>query len=124
MPLIKISENNFPSWSEVKKINLIKIDFEKEISVANSLGKIALFFIEGNIVIKINDEEKIFNEGESLITNAKSISIKSKNNESQILIIEGNWKNETGNSGIFKMNISDKPKNIGDYIDYERNTNS
>ena len=76
MPLIKISENNFPDWSEIKKISLFDVDANRPVSVKTSFEKSAIFLINGICLIKIFDEEKTCAKESKIFLNNESIFIK------------------------------------------------
>ena len=120
MPLLKISENKFPEWSEVKKIAQFSIDPNSTSEITKSFPKYALFVISGECSIKTNGYEKIFLENDSLFSDKKNISIKTTNHKTEIVMIEGNWNDEIGGSAVFKMSKLSTPRNIGDPVDYPR----
>ena len=120
MPLLKISENKFPKWSEVKKIDRIILEPESSTKIVKSFSKYALFVMSGECTIKVNDYEKLFQEDDSLFSDRKNILIKSLNRKIELVMIEGTWKNEIGDSAVFRMSKHSVPCNIGDPVDYPR----
>lgn len=120
MPLLKISENNFPDWSEVKRITQLTIEANSSAAVTNSFPQYALFIISGECSIRTNGYEKIFLENDSLFSHKKNISIKTTAQKTELVIIEGNWNDEIGGSAVFKMSKNSIPRNIGDQVDYPR----
>jgi len=120
MPLLKISENKFPDWSEVKRITQLSIDSHGNTEITKSFPKYAIFVISGECSIRTNGYEKIFLENDSLISDKKNISIKTTMQKTELVMIEGNWSDEIGGSAVFKMSKHSTPRNIGDPVDYSR----
>ena len=120
MPLLKLSENKFPDWSEVKKISQLTIESNRTTEITKSFSKYALFVISGECSIRTNGYEKIFIENDSLFSDKKNISIKTTTQKTEIVMIEGIWGDEIGGSAVFKMSKHSTPRNIGDPVDYPR----
>ena len=120
MPLLKINENKFPEWSEVKKITWNSIEPNSSSELSISFLKFALFVISGECSIIVNGKENSFIENDSVFLNKMNVSIKTKDQKTEIVTIEGNWGNEIGGSAVFKMSKNSKPKNVGDPVDYNR----
>lgn len=120
MPLLKISENTFPDWCEVKSIRLLPVEPNNLMEVTKSFQKYAIFIVSGECCIKVNGYEKLFLENDSLFSDKKSIIIKSKDKKTEIVFIEGNWSDELGGSAVFRMSRFSTPRNIGDPVDYNR----
>ncbi|MCU0415123.1 MAG: hypothetical protein MUE91_12115 [Ignavibacteriaceae bacterium] len=115
MPLLKLSENKFPDWSEVKKISQLTIESNSITELTKSFSKYALFVISGECSIRTNGYEKIYLENDSLFSDKKNTSIKTTTQKTEIVMIEGIWGDEIGGSAVFKMR-----RNIGDPVDYPR----
>lgn len=120
MPLLKISENKFPEWSEVKKISQLTIEPNSTAEITKSFPKYALFVISGECSIRTNGYEKIFLENDYLFSEKRNISIKSSNHKIEIVLVEGSWGEELGGSAVFRMSKHSTPRNIGDPVDYSR----
>lgn len=120
MPLLKISENKFPEWSEVKRITQLSIEPNSVTEITKSFPKYALFVISGECSIRTNGYEKIFLENDYLFSEKKNISIKSSNHKIEIVLVEGSWGEELGGSAVFRMSKHSTPRNIGDPVDYPR----
>jgi len=120
MPLLKISENKFPEWSEVKRITQLSIEPNITAEITKSFPKYAIFVISGECSIRTNGYEKIFLENDSLFSDKKNISIKTTMQKTELVMIEGIWSDEIGGSAVFKMSRHSTPRNIGDPFDYQR----
>jgi mannose-6-phosphate isomerase-like protein (cupin superfamily) len=118
MPLLKISENKFPGWSEVKKISQLTIESNSASEITKSFSKYALFVISGECSIRTNGYEKAFLENDYLFSEIMNISIKSSNHKTEIVLVEGIWGDEIDGSAVFKMSKYSTPRNIGDPVDY------
>lgn len=120
MPLLKISENKFPEWSEVKKITQLSIEPNSSTEIITSLPKYALFILSGECCIKVNGYQKLFVENDTLFSDKEPIIIKSMKNKLEIVLIEGDWCDEIGGSAVFRMSRISTPNNIGDPVNYKR----
>jgi len=120
MPILKISENKFPEWSEVKKITQLSVKPNDETDIIKTFPKYAILIISGECSIRTNGYEKFFQENDSFFSNKKNITIKTTKNEAEVVIIEGIWAEEIGGSAVFKMSKHSIPRNIGDPVDYPR----
>lgn len=122
MPLIKIADNNFPEWSELKKVSMLKPEVNAPIQIKKSFSRFGLFLISGECKIKTDQHNKALNEGDSFFSDQESITIIPTRLNTEIFLTEGEWGSETGSSGVFKMNNSTTPRNIGDPVSYTRTT--
>jgi len=71
MPLLKLSENKFPEWSEVKKISQLTVESNSITEITKSFSKYALFVISGECSIRTNGYEKIYLENDSHFSDKK-----------------------------------------------------
>lgn len=120
MPLLKISDNIFPDWSEVKRITQLSIEPNSATEITKSFAKYALFVISGECSISTNGYEKTFLENDYLFSEKMNISLKSSNHKTEIVLVEGSWGEELGGSDVFRMSKHSTPRNIGDPVDYPR----
>ncbi len=117
MPIIKIGEDKFPEWSEIENIIIKKDSNEKNELIKNNSAKAVIFICNGECEI----EETHLKKNDIKFLTSKNLHIKNASQLSYILLI-GNWGDELGNSGFFKINSSNEPKNIGDPTNYLRST--
>jgi|SRR5690554_1183331 len=122
MPLLNLSDP-LPDWSDLDFINLIELKKSKDISLLQKSPKEKFFIGEGECNFSFNEEKRKMMLGEFVEINnpGKEINI-SADEDSTIIHIGGRWNDETGSCGVFKMNNSGSPKNIGDPVDYKRTT--
>lgn len=122
MPVTNINQNNFPDWSELDYFDVIRLDFLQEYSHKKKSNKESIFIGEGNCELVWNKRKSILHYGDHFHNSAAAIDIISNTKQCTLIIIGGNWDDQTGNSGVFKMRWSPNPRNIGDPTDYDRNT--
>lgn len=122
MPLLKCSDP-FPEWSELDFVEIINISAGEEKCLKQKSAKEKIFIGEGfceifsdgkNIRMKREDYFEIINSGKEVIIKTEEACT--------IIHVGGNWSDETGSSGVFTLNNSDNPKNIGDPVDYSHTT--
>jgi mannose-6-phosphate isomerase-like protein (cupin superfamily) len=122
MPLLKCSDP-MPEWSELDFINIYEINEGEEKFLIQKSPKEKIFLGKGVCDIFIDDSpyrmkrENFF----EIEDPGKVIKVKAEDN-STIIHVGGHWSEETGSCGVFQMNNSNNPKNIGDPVDYERTT--
>lgn len=122
MPLLKCSEP-LPEWSELDFINIIELEKSKTISLFQKSSKEKFFMGEGECNFSFNADKKkmIYGDFAEINNPGKKINI-SADEDSVIIHVGGRWNNETGSCGVFKMNNSDSPRNVGDPVEYRRTT--
>lgn len=122
MPLLKCSDP-FPEWSELDFIEIINISTGEEKCLKQKSAKEKIFIGEGSceifsdgkdIRMKRKDYFEIINSGKEVIIKTEEACT--------IIRVGGSWSDETGSSGVFTLNNSDNPKNIGDSVDYNHTT--
>ena len=110
--------------SEVNKIEIIRLE-PQEVYLANDHNeKEKVFVMDGKVLMRTNENIKDYKENDFFEFN------KHKNKLVEIIAFDyasfirigGNWNEETRNCGVFELSASDKPKNIGDPVEYDRNT--
>jgi mannose-6-phosphate isomerase-like protein (cupin superfamily) len=119
MPLLKLKENKFPEWSEVKSISHHLLRSGSSVEIQKEYPSITVFIISGECNIKDKGLEKTLSENDSFYPGTET-TITSLNKDSEIVIIEGNWGVETGSSAVFRMSAASTPRNTGDPADYPR----
>jgi mannose-6-phosphate isomerase-like protein (cupin superfamily) len=125
MPRIDNQSQNFPDWSEIDFYEIISLGGNGIKNFTTPSSKQILFVCEGKCSLEIgNKSEKISSGGIfQNFENQKSFSINNENDkEAMVIIIGGNWTDETGGCGVFSLSKTGYPKNIGDPSFYWRNT--
>lgn len=121
MPLLNVENLELPDWSELDNIRIIKLDANSDVKLNTDFEKWALFVTIGDCVVT-DEDERYCSEGDEFFGHGNSLKIITKIKSVSVVLVEGKWKNPVGNSGVFRMNISDHPRNIGDEAEYFRNT--
>lgn len=124
MPLLKNCSSILKEAGELDFYQIIKLPEGSVKEFPRYSLKEKLFIGEGKCKLEINGEVKILKYGDIFDINSD------KNNpafltslEPSIIIwIGGTWSEETGSFGVFTINNSPNPKNIGDPVSYSRKT--
>ena len=122
MPLLKCSDP-LPEWSELDFIEIINIKKGEERLVIQKSPKEKYFVGEGTCKINTNGDTLLKKREDYFEIDKPGKELKINADEDCIIIhIGGRWSDKTGSCGVFKMNNSENPKNIGDPVDYKRTT--
>ncbi len=123
MPLINCCENDFPEWSELDFVEIIKIEKGELKKFKRRSSKEMIFVGEGECERVQNGKTNKYNKGKYFDLQQNDIEFTILSVTSSIIIhIGGNWSEEKGSCGVFSMNNSEIPKNSGDPTDYPRKT--
>lgn len=123
MPVIKNTDQVFPEWSELDYYIIDAIGNEDIIEWQIKSDMEILFVCDGRVLLEYGDNSSVLNCGDiiEIPENIKEIRI-TGNQPSVCIRIGGNWKEPKGNNGIFSLQNSENPKNIGDAIEYIHKT--
>lgn len=122
MPLLK-SSDPLPEWSELDFIHIIEMKKDEEKFIIQQSIKEKIFIGEGECSIYFNNQERRGRKEDVIELNKPGWEVKVKAfSDSVIIHLGGKWSDEKGSCGVFKMNNSDNPKNIGDPVNYDRTT--
>src|SRR5690606_3587424 len=114
--------NEFPGWREIDFYRIINLNPGEVKSYKRKSLKEILFACEGNCSVRIDDQLKYLVQGEIINLNYKNEIIIESENSAVLIIVGGRWNDEIGSYGIFSLDNSSTPKNIGDPVQYERTT--
>jgi mannose-6-phosphate isomerase-like protein (cupin superfamily) len=122
MPLYKCSDS-LPEWSELDFIEIINISIGEEKFLKQKSLKEKLFIGKGSCEVMKDGNSSLMKREDffEFAEHGKEIKIKSEE-DSIVIHVGGKWSNETGSCGVFKINNSQHPENIGDPVDYGRTT--
>lgn len=120
MPVVK-NYTELPDWAEVKFYEIINLKPNFIIDIHNKYNKEVVFIVSGVSTIISNFEMKYLKAGSYHEFNSgiKKYSIQTGNEYCLIVRITGNWSNECGTKGVFVIENSALPKNIGDASEYD-----
>ncbi|MCF7802662.1 MAG: cupin domain-containing protein [Candidatus Marinimicrobia bacterium] len=119
MPLIKQDNQNFPEWSEVRHYRILHLDAGERSVVSLRFTKAALFVVEGSISY---DKVSLSEGGSISFGGRRKVTLVNDEKDSIVLIVQGDWGEEIGGAGVFSLESAPQPKNDGDPVEYERNT--
>jgi len=123
MAVTNLIDNKFPDWSEIDYFDIVNLHEQQIYNHERRSVKECIFIGEGSCQINICSGHSRLDYGDNYNVTDKLVTIISLSGKATLIVIGGNWKNEIGGSGVFKISESDNPINIGDPTDYERNTN-
>jgi len=124
MPVFRAGYGQAPAWCEMDFFFIYELVEKTTKSFIISGKKERLFICEGKCRIINGDRQKQVKAGEIIdVRNEIGSKVELKAAESSILIrVGGQWGDELGNSGFFKIENSMTPKNIGDPVEYKHKT--
>lgn len=124
MPVFDYKNKSALKESEVEVIDIIHLGVNEVYNVKNHQEKETLLVGKGKALVKssihIRDINK--NDVEEYLRDENKLKQIIAFENSVIIRIGGNWNDKTGSRGVFQLNKTDNPKNTGDQVDYERNT--
>ncbi|KUG25001.1 hypothetical protein ASZ90_005181 [hydrocarbon metagenome] len=124
MPVFDYKNKPALKESEVEVIDIIHLNPNEVYNVKNHQEKETLLVGKGKALVKTENHIRDINK------NDVAEYVRDENKLKQIIAFEnsviirigGNWNNKSGSRGVFQLNKTDNPKNTGDQVDYERNT--
>ena len=121
MPVIPYNSELFPDWSEVKSCKIIRMFKRYQLQPLTKYAKTILFIVDGAAEISDGTGEKIVFAGDVWEPFSEVVWIEPKPLV-ELFQISGNWSNDRGSCGVFKLERSEQAHNDGDPADYDRNT--
>ena len=124
MPVFRADEKKIPDWCEIDFFEIIQVKSgEKYMFKRKSIIE-KLFLGEGKGIVSYQNKSQIVKKGDhlELKPNDEQTLIRSVNNSLIVIRIGGHWGDNTGDSGVFTLKSSLSPMNIGDAVNYPRNT--
>ena len=123
MPLIKCSEEMLPSWSDLDFVDVILLK-EGEVRSFISTSDREMYFVgDGICKMIINRKITYAQRGHVFKVESLNSTVKVKaETDCAIVVVGGHWEGLKGIHGLFTLNNSDEPRNIGDPVKYPRKT--
>ena len=121
MPVISYKNEPFPDWSEVKSCKIIGLSKRQKLQLSSEFSETLLFVLDGAAEISDGTGEKIVFAGDVWEPFSEVVWIEPKPLV-ELFQISGNWSNDRGSCGVFKLERSEQAHNDGDPADYDRNT--
>lgn len=124
MPVFDYQNKSALKESEVEVIDIIHLGVNEVYNVKNHQEKETLLVGKGKALVKTSKHIRDINKNdvEEYVRDENKLKQIIAFENSVIIRIGGNWNNKTGSRGVFQLNKTDNPKNTGDQVDYERNT--
>lgn len=121
MPVVK-NYTELPDWAEVKFYEIINLKPNFSSDVLKKCDNEIVFIVSGTCIIYYNTGKKYLKAGGYYEFNneTKNYSIQTGNEYCSTVRIAGSWSNECGAKGVFVIDNSSMPKNIGDATDHDK----
>ncbi len=124
MPVFNCKKELPPKESEVDIIKILRLQNNDFYSINDHRQKEVVFTLTGGIEIITENSSEISEAGSFKkyyfdIDKIKKIKV---NSDSVLVRVGGDWNEKHGSYGIFTLKESENPENIGDPVDYIRNT--
>jgi mannose-6-phosphate isomerase-like protein (cupin superfamily) len=126
MPVFKSGKGLAPAWCEMEYFEIINLTKGRSHVFARSGEKEKLFIGQGQCRIAFADQSVNANKGdvfELSSTHGQFQILETYSGDTTLIHLYGRWGNDTGGCGVFTLDNSDHPQNIGDPVDYLRTTN-
>lgn len=121
MPVISYNSEPFPDWSEVKSCKIIGLSKRQKLQLSSEFSETLLFVLDGVAEISDGTGKKMVFAGDVWEPFSEVVWIEPKPLV-ELFQISGNWSNDRGSCGVFRLGKSEHPRNDGDPVEYERNT--
>jgi mannose-6-phosphate isomerase-like protein (cupin superfamily) len=123
MPVFKSGKGLAPKWGEMEFFEIIELPAGKSHKFDRISGKEKLIVGKGKCKIAFGKQSVQANAGTNLeLTNQEEyFEVLDTDEEATLIRMCGNWGNETGGSGLFAVQKTDDPQNVGDPSEHPRN---
>ncbi len=125
MPVFKSGRGLAPAWCEMQYFEIVKLSHGTSHSFERIGKKEKLFVGEGRCRLVVAGQTMTANEGDvfELNTSREEIQVLETFADTTLIHLAGRWGEETGGCGVFTLDNSNHPQNLGDVVDYPRTTN-
>lgn len=125
MPLIHSDDLHFPSWCQLQTFEIMTLEADFPVKIQSEGPREKLLLSAGKCQITRSGKRSQLLPGESLDIDLAddSVHIKSLNDLSLLVRMRGTWRDDLGGSGIFNVDNSASPKDLGDPVSYLKRTN-
>lgn len=125
MPVFKSGRGLAPAWCEMEYFEIVKLSKGTSYSFERIGKKEKLFVGKGRCRIVFAGQIMTANEGDvfELNTSREEFQVLEAFADTTLIHLAGRWGEETGGYGVFTLDNSDHPQNLGDVVDYPRTTN-
>lgn len=121
MPVIKSQYDALPEWSELKFYEVNRIKEDRFYTFIKRAEKNELFMLEGDCLIKSEGFVKKLKEYEmfEIPSKMEKFDLYPLTAYCGFILVGGEWSDDRGSRGTFKIENSQLPKNDGDPADYD-----
>lgn len=124
MPIFRNENSHSLEWCELKFFEILRLSHGESHIFPRTGQKEKLFIGVGCCQVTFDKEEIEAAEGQVLSLDFPTgrFEVKEALMDSTLVRSGGDWGEEIGNCGVFTLNNSSNPKNIGDPVEYPRTT--
>ncbi len=125
MPILRNGAGNVPSWCEMTYFEIRNLKPGGRHVFFRKAQKEKLFLCGGHSVVETGRTRYEARSGDIISLDGEEGMFRVQNQantEATFVRVCGHWGQETGGAGVFTLDRSDNPKNIGDPTEYPRNT--
>lgn len=125
MPVFQISTQEIPTWCELRSFEITELPIGATYSFERRAPKEKLIVGAGSCAITYASESVSAKAGANLdLREGEAGFVVTETHEPTTLIhMAGNWGDQTGGSGLFRVQKTEQPKDSGDPCDYPKETN-
>ncbi len=125
MPVFKSGKNLAPSWCEMEFFDIVRLYEGNTHSFERVATKEKLFVGQGHCRITSGNCKITAQQGDvvDLAATLEPFEVKEVLSPTVLVRVCGHWGEETGGCGVFTLDNSDLPQNLGDPTSYARTTN-
>lgn len=123
MPLIKGKTAKLPDWCELKSYEVVTLPVGAAHTFPAQGRKQKLIVCAGRCQIGYNGQTVLAEKGANLDLVTGHFDLQAVLEETTLVWMAGDWGEETGGSGLFRVEKSNAPTDRGDPVAYEKETN-
>jgi mannose-6-phosphate isomerase-like protein (cupin superfamily) len=125
MPLVNRRLGALPAWCELKDFEIVTLPAGATHDFPTRHPKQKLIVGDGSCQIEVGGHTVSAGKGTNLDLSdgAGQFCVSQVLEEAVLIFMAGDWGEETGGSGLFKVVTSTAPADRGDSVDYEKQTN-
>lgn len=125
MPVFKIGKGQAPAWCEMECFEIVKLPAGASHTFDRLGRKEKLFVGQGRCRIIVAGQIMTASEGAVFDLSAAhgQFQVLEALADTTLIHLAGRWGDETGGCGVFTLDNTEHPQNLGDPVDYPRTTN-
>jgi mannose-6-phosphate isomerase-like protein (cupin superfamily) len=125
MPLVNSKTGMLPEWCELKDYAIVTLPTGSEHTFPAHGRKQKLIVAAGSCQIDYDGHTVSANKGTNLdlVAGTGRFQVRAVLTDTILIFMAGDWGDETGGSGLFRVQKSTAPADRGDPVGYEKQTN-